>query len=111
MSRARLREMSAYQKTIREKINSAVGTALFWLIGKGIEQEAKKFTKMSTLCHVSCFVAIWSQITEGKPIDRDSPLFDEITDVINFHLHEISNSRESISYFERRMRPLNYARW
>jgi hypothetical protein len=103
--------MRTYLTTARDKITQLLVRLLSWVCGKAIEYDARRFSKMSTLCRVSCFVEMWSQITDGKPVDRTSPLFDELNDVINYYLSETSNSRESIGYFERQMLPYNWARW
>jgi hypothetical protein len=84
---------------------------VLWLLTKVVEIEPRRFKKMSTLCHVSCFVELWSLVTDGKPIDRSSPLFDEISSAIFYYFRKPLFERSAIGALERKILPDNYAPW
>ena len=62
-------------------------------------------------CRVACIIEAWDKITEHKPLDLDSPLYDQLDNVIKYYLTRVSNSRASIGLIERGLLPHNGISW
>ncbi len=37
-------------------------------------------------CRVACFVEVWPRVADGKPVDNTSPLYKEVSKVIDYYL-------------------------
>lgn len=100
--------MGNFVTQTRSKIAAVKLKGAFWAVGKVFSIFAYFFSKLSRQCRNACFIEIWSQITQGKPIDFDSSLYAEINQIIEYYFTKASNSRASIGLLERKVLPNNY---
>jgi hypothetical protein len=47
---------------------------------------AKVVINASMHCRVACFVEVWFRVADGKPVDTKSPLYDEVSNAIDYYL-------------------------
>src|ERR1051326_3754715 len=60
--------------------------AVLWLIRKLRVAGARVVINASMHCRVACFVEVWFRVADGKPVDTKSPLYDEVSNAIDYYL-------------------------
>ena len=64
--------------------------------------------KSSMRCRQACFVEVWAQTAEGKPVDGNSRLFREIWEVIDYYLSRPPKRMEPPGHLEQIILPQIY---
>jgi hypothetical protein len=91
---------SKIRNRIKTKILDISFSALLWFIRKLTSAWSTGVIKTSMHCRVACFVEAWAQAAEGKPVDAESTLFKEISEVIEYYLSRPPKGAASPGIFE-----------
>ncbi len=103
--------MVNYVAVFRRKLTAVLTKLFFALVDKMINSKAKRFTKISSRCRVACNLNVWAKISNSKPVDFESSLYQEMDKAVTFYLMQSFTSRDSIGLLEGQILRYNYLFW
>lgn len=100
-------------------VSSRLRSFIIWLALKPLlpvldmvlAQRRRFYQRLTAYCMGGCFVECWSIIGKGKPVDSDSPEFEEIFAAINHYLPVASRNRGEYNALERIILRTRYSEW
>lgn len=91
---------------------TAVAVPMFGIIRLVLRQRRRFYEKLSSDCVVGCFVESWDLVSQGKPIDSESPDFKRIFDAIRYYFRgAVLRRGDAFNAIEISILRTRYAEW
>jgi hypothetical protein len=90
---------------------TALQRLLLWVFLRFLFFRRKHYEKLSRLADTACFVEAWDKITDGKPVDIESPFFKQLNAAITYYLNRPIFYRDALGILECQILPYGALYW